>query len=156
MSWLMLGCVLLLVSDIYALLWLFASSMQSMYSNARKCIHDVTCSSIQRGVKWLNSCFTTPFALGRFPFRRLERRRICWKIKVNENQCLALGDDFRATLCLYSRWWKSYTNDRIMMMILSVKGTGVLKSNRGMISFWPMIHSMWTFGTFLRAQRFGR
>lgn len=28
------------------------------------------------------------------PFSVFPPKRICWKIKVNENQCLALGDVF--------------------------------------------------------------
>lgn len=132
MSCLMLGCVLFLVNDIYALLWLFVSSLFAVNVlcdtriNVRKCIHDVT-ASILFGVKWLNSfstlhlVFHSKFSLLARPCERNASKRICWGIKVNENQCLALGMFFilrYRSLCLRCRWWKSYINDRIMMMTL--------------------------------------
>jgi hypothetical protein len=55
----MLGCVLFLVNDIYALLWLFVRSLAPTFAvnvlydpttNARKCIHDVT-EAARLGVK---------------------------------------------------------------------------------------------------------
>lgn len=66
---------------------------------------------VRLGVKWLNS----PFARVFLP----SVKRICWKIKVNENQCLALGMfSFYGVVrfCLFSRWWKSYTNEKIMIL----------------------------------------